>query len=143
MLVLRIDGIEGIREGFKRLGAAGPKAAARLAHAVFEEVQDGADAHTKTGALFQSVRLRKAPGGYLIDHDERRAPHAEFVQWGTKPHVIQPKNRKMLRWAHGKSFVFARFVRHPGYKGDPYMKRAAEDAPRHFERIIRQLQREV
>jgi hypothetical protein len=143
VLILRIDGVEVIHEGFKRLGAAGPKAAARLAQAVFDDVQGGADAHTKTGALFQSVRIKKSAVGYLIDHDERRAPYAEFVMRGAKPHAIRPKTKKALRWVGGNQFVFARFVRHPGYQGDPYMKRAAEAAPRHFERILRQLQREV
>lgn len=58
------------------------------------------------------------------------------MHWGARPHVIQPKNKKALRWPVGGKFVFAREVHHPGYKGDPWMVRAAAEAPRIFERHV-------
>jgi hypothetical protein len=58
------------------------------------------------------------------------APYARFVHDGTKPHLIpkQPMphpvtGKKALRWV-GKAGLpaFARQVKHPGYKGDPWFK---------------------
>ncbi len=112
----------------------------RLANQVFDDVQAGADAHTQTGALADSVQMRSIKDGYEIFHDLQRAPHALFVHWGTRPHVIKPKHKKSLRWVSGNQFIFAQFVNHPGYKGDPYMVRAATDAKDHFEKLKRQLE---
>jgi len=112
----------------------------RLANQVFDDVQAGADAHTQTGALADSVQMRSIKDGYEIFHDLQRAPHALFVHWGTRPHVIKPKNKKSLRWVSGNRFIFAKFVNHPGYKGDPYMVRATTDAKDHFEKLKRQLE---
>ncbi len=66
-----------------------------------------------------------------------------FVHWGTKPHEIRPRRRKVLRWPAGDEFVFARKVRHPGYEGDAYLVRAADDAVRAFDAIVRKVQQEV
>lgn len=115
----------------------------RLAHAVvlemsqiaFDHMQAGADRHTKTGALFQSVYNRAIPGGRQIGHDTERAPHAAFVIWGTRPHKIKPKTKKALRWAGPGGFIFAKFVNHPGYKGDNYIHTAANEAVRRMAEI--------
>lgn len=132
-----------------------------LAQIVYDETQEGADRHTKTGALFQSVYNRQTQTGRTIGHDPGRAPHAVFILFGSRPHKIVPKGgnysvfkdfqgkvvrkgipkggrkRTTLRWAGPGGFVFAKFVNHPGYKGDHYMDRAAETAIRQFDAIVR------
>ena len=154
MIRVTLTGTEAIRAQFARLEQIAQGAAlARTAADVERLVEREADKHTKTGALFQSVYSRKITGGYEIGHDLQRAPHALFVHWGTKPHVIRPKDRKVLRWASdGKSypssargdfFIFAREVHHPGYKGDPWLKRAAAEAPRIFARHVENLIRKA
>lgn len=141
------------------------KALAQLATAVHREVMDGADRHTKTGALFQSARLARTDDGWRVYHDLQRAPHAPFVHWGTKPHVIRPKDRKALRytregvfwfwfgpkspreramirqWVKNKGYdgntrILFKWPFHPGYKGDDYMRRAVDNAVTTFERIV-------
>lgn len=48
-----------------------------------------------------------------------------------------PKGRKLvLRWPMGGRFIFAQFVNHPGYKGDPWLVRAAARAPQIFQRHL-------
>jgi len=107
---------------------------AQIAH---EGLLDGAGRHNKTGALFQSVYNRQlAPATRQVGHDEQRAPHALFVLHGTKPHDIRPKDKKALRWTVGNRFVFAKFVKHPGYRGDNYLDRAADDAIRQFPALV-------
>jgi len=112
----------------------------KLSVAAEAEVRRGADKHTKTGRLFQSVYNREISNGREVGHDPERAPHALFVVGGTRPHVIEPKNRKVLRFPVGSGgntrFVFARRVNHPGYKGDDYMTPAANAAMLQLQSII-------
>lgn len=71
-----------------------------------------------------------------------------FLERGTKPHIIRARNGKALRWpAKGTAvtlggrartgavrklgnaaFAFARFVRHPGTKAQPFLIPAARKA---------------
>lgn len=66
-----------------------------------------------------------------------------FVHWGTRPHVIKPKNKKALRWAGADGrFIFARAVNHPGYRGDAYLVEAARKAIRRMPEIVQNALRE-
>ena len=135
MITITLNGVEVD----KRLSLVPEK----LSHAVilemsqiaFDHMQKGADRHTKTGAMFQSVYNRAIPNGREIGHDTDRAPHAVFVVLGAKPHKIQPKKRKALRWAGPGGFIFAKWVNHPGYKGDNYTETAANEAIRRMAEI--------
>lgn len=132
-------GIERIRRSLSRLiPQATDDVTLGTAKRVLDYAQRSADLHTKTGALVRSLRMqRRGPGRYSVGHDERIAPHWRFVHWGTKPHIIRPKNRKVLRWVSGGKFVFAKIVRHPGYIGDPYLERARNVVARSFDQIAR------
>lgn len=107
-----------------------------VAQAVYDSAEKGADAHTIDGFLHRSVYMHQIKDGYEIGHDARRAPHAVFVHWGTKPHIIRPKDRKALRWPAGGAFAFAKEVHHPGYKGDRWLERASAEAIRQFDSIV-------
>lgn len=107
-----------------------------LSQAVYDAAQQGADRHTKTGALLQSLYNRATPTGRTVGHDRKRAKHAVFVLLGTRPHLITPKGKKALRWAGGSNFIFAKKVHHPGYKGDHYLNRAAQLAASRFLEIV-------
>jgi hypothetical protein len=107
-----------------------------LSQVAYDSAQRGAARHNKTGALVQSLFNRAIPEGRQVGHDAQRAPHAIFVNFGTKPHVIKPKTKNALRWSAGGRFHFARIVHHPGYIGDNYIFAAADEAVRQFERIV-------
>lgn len=152
-VVAKVTGSEEVRRTLLRIGAQGAqRALAATAEDVEDYVHGQAAKHTKTGALARSVTKAKlSPLAWLVGHDSS-APYALFVHWGTKPHTIAPRRKKVLRWAvDGKSypseergpkgfFRFAGKVHHPGYKGDPYLVRAAALAPdifaRHLANII-------
>ncbi len=127
----------------QRLGQPLQRQALAATVADVEEVAgELAGLHTKTGALFASLYAKPVSSDgdvWEIGHDLQRAPHALFVHWGTKPHVIRPKKKKVLRWAGGGAggFAFAREVHHPGYAGDPWLVTAAARAPAIFERHVR------
>ncbi len=108
------------------------------AQETLEQARQGADKHTKTGALVRSLKLRRRGDNQLeVYHDLQMAPHALFVHWGTKPHEIRPRKRQALRFVPkgGGEFVFAKVVHHPGYKGDPYLVRARTAIAERFGRI--------
>ena len=110
-----------------------------MAQVAYDAAQKGAGRHNKpggTGAMFQSLYNRPIPNGREVGHDPNRAPHAMFVQLGTRPHEIRPKNKKALRWASGGQFFFAGKVKHPGYRGDPYLFDAAILAVQKFRTIL-------
>lgn len=102
-----------------------------------------AEAHTrvphKTGNLARSIEP-----GRLTDTEAQviaRARYAAYVERGTKPHIIRPKNKKALRFAAsaggrrlsgrprvGADVVFATIVHHPGTKPHPFLIPAAQAA---------------
>lgn len=53
--------------------------------------------------------------------------YAGFVNDGTRPHVIRPKNAQVLRFVVGGQVVFARVVHHPGTRAQPFMDRAVRE----------------
>lgn len=133
-------GEERVRNAFKQLSDAAQRSVlAKTANDVKNYVEQQADTHTKEGALFRSVYIKKINEGFEVGHDERIAPHAKFVHWGTKPHVIKPKNKKALRFVAGGKFAFAKAVNHPGYIGHPWLVHALERvAPVELEKNLTQ-----
>ncbi len=100
----------------------------------------------KTGNLGRSIRP-----GFLSARDAlvvADANYAAYVELGTKPHIIRPKNKKALRFPAsgtsvtlggrartgevraGGAFTFAGEVHHPGTRPQPFLvpgaKKAAE-----------------
>ena len=93
----------------------------------------------KTGNLGRSIHL----GAVTPTRAETvaSADYAIYVERGTRPHVIRPRNRKALRWAAdsgsarlsgsprtGGRVRFARRVQHPGSKAKPFMVPGAKKA---------------
>jgi hypothetical protein len=136
-LFIRFEGLTEVAGTLRKLPAGLEKSTIlKMSQVAYDQAQKGAARHSKTGALFQSLYNRAIPTGREVGHDPARAPHAIFVQLGTKPHVIMPRNKKALRWASGGKFFFAGKVNHPGYRGDAYMIEAASAAVRQFSSII-------
>lgn len=133
--IIQISGLDDVQRDLSGIQKIPPQAIRDLAQFIFDRARKAAGAHTKTGALEQSTYLRKIEGGWEVGHDKQRAPHAVFVHWGTRAHIIKPKNRRALRWVNSGAFVFAGSVKHPGYKGDPWLVKAVEEANLNFERI--------
>lgn len=67
--------------------------------------------------------------------------YALAVHEGTKPHVIEPKNKKALYWDGARHPV--RRVMHPGTQANPYADRAIEQASSRSDEFISRALREV
>lgn len=144
MIRIEVSGIDAVEKHLQDVPVKVEREVLRqMAQFVYDHAEKGADRHTKTGALRQSLYNRPIPGGREIGHDTGRAPYAVFVHWGTRPHVIGPKNKKVLRWSGPNGFTFSRHVNHPGYKGDPYLTNAARDAMRQFDTFVQNALRKV
>jgi len=72
----------------------------------------------RTGFLTQSFRAELTSG---MLRWFPTASYAPFVEFGTKPHTILPKDKKALFWPGAAHPV--RSVNHPGSKPNPFMER--------------------
>jgi hypothetical protein len=157
---------------FSELDAAWQEAMAELARGVNRGVERGvtegaAEARSshryqdRTGALTASIgghleRSAVGAGGQAIGVLEATAKHASFVESGTAPHDIYPKEgegfvgplrkgqsrrdkrdigtaRAALRWEGPDGLHFARHVHHPGGRPYPFMGPAVLKAERVIE----------
>ena len=89
----------------------------------------------RTGALAASVSYVMAPDGEsaLI---YATAPYAAFMEDGTKPHVIEARNAKALRFRGRTGFVFRKRVNHPGTKAYRFMERGIREAVEQQSRVL-------
>jgi hypothetical protein len=62
----------------------------------------------------------------IVGEVENQAEYAGAVHNGSKARIIRPRKGKFLRFEVGGRVVFARSVRHPGTKGRPWLRSAAE-----------------
>ena len=78
----------------------------------------------KTGQLRTSLAVRVEADKVIIGPN---TPYAGYVEFGTKPHVIKPKNPDgVLVFKVGGTTVYARKVNHPGTQAQPYVLPAFE-----------------
>ena len=121
----RLEAIKPNREMMQRLGLAAIREQKILVP-------------RKTGNLGRSIGL----GSLTASSVETRATanYAAFVELGTRPHDIVPRKAKVLRFALGGSarlsgaprtgaaVIFAKRVRHPGTRAQPFMLPGARRA---------------
>lgn len=135
---VRFTGFSEARTEIVKIPEAMERSAIRqMSQIAYDAAFRSASSHNKTGALVKSLYNRMIPKGREVGHDPQIAPQALWVNFGTRPHKIRPKNKSVLRWVGaGGRFVFAKEVNHPGYIGDAYLFRAADDAIRQFAKIM-------
>lgn len=80
------------------------------------------NAPVDNGDLQQSMKaIRLDKKKFLVKANATgNAPYAAHVEYGTKAHVIRPKNGKALKFKIGGKDVFATSVNHPGTKKQPF-----------------------
>ena len=102
----------------------------------YEETKRLVTPHNKTGNLYDNIsyKLNDKEGKVYIDNHNmlvewngKRVNYGLFVHFGTRPHIIKPKIKKALRWSSNGRFIFSKKVRHPGYRGDPFIYNALQN----------------
>jgi len=155
MLSLSVDlsGFRRLRRETKRVMGIGTQRAVEVGlEAGADHARHDHPHKTRTGTLTSDAHLRgyvterfpDGANGVLLND----APYARFVEHGTRPHQIWPKeghgfigplnpgqsrraltdigtHRIALRWYVGGRPVFARMVNHPGSMPYPFMEPAA------------------
>lgn len=82
-----------------------------------------------TGRLRASIRIESRRtfafrSVFTVGSD---VEYAGFVNDGTRPHIIRPRNAQALRFRVGGRVVFARVVHHPGTRARPFLDRALRE----------------
>lgn len=87
----------------------------------------------RTGALQKATtgRVVRTRSGAIVRLQNRKA-YAAAIDKGSKPHVIQARRRKALRFMGAGGVVFRRRVNHPGNKPYHFLSRATNEAGRLF-----------
>lgn len=67
----------------------------------------------------------KVSGHKVLGYVGNSAYYASYVHDGTQPHVIRPRNARVLAWGGDPPTVFARVVHHPGTAPRPWLANAA------------------
>ena len=100
-----------------------------LAPIVLAEIKHRAPVGQDSGAgrLRDSISIeRRAAGGGVSVRFVSSVPYATFVENGTGPHRIEPRNARVLHWTSGGSSAFAHGVNHPGTRPNPFARKAIE-----------------
>lgn len=87
-----------------------------LVNALVEQLET--NGNVDTGFLKNSI-IVKIEGTTLIIE---MADYGEFIEFGTAPHIIKPKNKKALKFKSGDNQVFAKEVHHPGTRPSPFIR---------------------
>jgi hypothetical protein len=81
----------------------------------------------RTGYLLSTIRKQRSyvRGSVTVVVGSKKIDYTQYVNDGTRPHVIAARNRKYLRFVtHGGQIVFAKRVQHPGTKPTYFIDRA-------------------
>lgn len=126
-----IRGTSGVTADLESLRDDFVKKASEALSLSLRDVQERARGHhrftTRTGLAERSIRTASARKGRTLSGTVYTVlDYGVYLHQGTNPHVIEPRRKKALRWTDGGKFVFARRVKHPGTKKDPYIYEALD-----------------
>ncbi len=78
-----------------------------------------------TGRLKNSIKVKVTGNGIVI----WMVDYGLYVEFGTPPHLIKPKNKKALKFKKGKKgkAIFAKEVKHPGTRPNPFIRNAIQN----------------
>lgn len=125
-----MSSVKGVAELHRRLEALGDT------RPLMRTLQIAAVAEMQRDAPRKTVfHQRNIVPGRLTDDVavvEARAPYAAALEFGSRPHVIEPKRAKVLAWggqrrlsgrlrSGSKPTNFARRVMHPGTRAQPHL----------------------
>lgn len=93
----------------------------------------------RTGFLQRNIRPGEVTAEYAVV--KASTPYAATVEFGSRPHIIKPRNARVLAWGGprrltgrlrkgAKATNFARLVHHPGTRPHPYLIPAAKESTR-------------
>jgi len=149
--------IDGLKEINKTLAAIDkslyPQLIVDLTKDAYTNVKKGSKKHIQSGNLDNNIsfKISKKQGygevfiednAMMVEVNGRKVNYALFVLFGTRPHPINPKNKKALRFSSVGKFVFAKNVKHNGYKGDNFLEDGVKETFKKIDKIFQGVQSE-
>ena len=95
--------------------------AAHMSAKTTDLFKDGPDAKLR-GTIVMGI---PEPFAGFVKAGDATVKYARFVESGTPPHDIRPKNGEALRFTVNGETLYRRVVHHPGTAARPFMHRAA------------------
>lgn len=86
------------------------------------------------GLFGHDVRVE---GNEIIGTVRNTASYAAAVEFGSKPHVIEPRDKKVLSFMADGKRIFAKIVHHPGFAGIPFLRGAMYSSKRRILELLR------
>ena len=90
----------------------------------------------RTGKLRLSIRKQVRGVDVIVSPT---VPYAIFVEGGTAPHFILPRDASVLRFDVAGDVVFAQWVLHPGTKPQPFVRESVAETRRMLPLMFRKL----
>ena len=132
MIQIQLQNSEAVIEGLSNM--VNPSVVRRVVYAMAQQytldildyIKAGRAFSVRTGQLEQSI-------GWRGDSDASatvyaNAEYAPFVEFGTKPHLITPRNRAALRFPSlNGGYAFSRGHKHPGSRAFPFFYADADN----------------
>lgn len=82
-----------------------------------------------------SLAVTKVAGVMTVQFQHPNPDRVKMLNYGTKPHVIYPRNAQALKFEIGGVTVFAKYVFHPGTRAYGFMERTASRLQTELARI--------
>jgi hypothetical protein len=139
---IKIEKLPELRQSFKRFPTVAAPILSRTINMALALLGGEAlqEVPVKTTNLRKSFKTMLASPTSLVGAFWPTAKYAPYVEYGTRPHIIRPKNARVLAWESGfrgmttskggkryyankTSANFAAYVNHPGTKPNPFMER--------------------
>jgi len=144
---VKISGLTETKEWLKNLDEEmSKKLIKKVTQDAFENVKKLGSQHTDTGNMESNIRHKvKNNEGYvyiddigmLVDWKGKKVNYAAFVLFGSRPHTITPKHKKVLRSNSINDFVFDKKIHHPGYKGDDFLYKGVKQTLNKIDEIYK------
>jgi hypothetical protein len=139
----------------QRMTAVFRDAAQTVANEVRRTIPQGGNMPIDTGNLRRSLMASTSSVPQIVDNAEQtfgendgqislviagaqisqtiylgfQASYARIMEYGSSPHIIEPKKAHALRWYEGGASVFAKRVKHPGTKPYAFVRTTAQRWP--------------
>lgn len=88
----------------------------------------------QSGALRRSIV--RGERGTWVQFVAATAKHAAYVEHGTRPHRIEARRAKTLRFVQAGAVRFRRGVNHPGTKPTNFLERATHETAQAFANAV-------
>ncbi len=135
-ILIKFESFEKIKRLFKNLSTGMKNVASETGRQLTNKAEQLAKDRVRSpsrkpgkgsGAYFQSIHSSFKGGRVSFTGSlESDSPIAEIIEFGSRPHIIRPKNNKFLFWPGAKYPV--KEVKHPGTPAFRVLGDAAEEA---------------